>query len=210
MLHSACLCAVLLSVATSVLQNQNSPHETVRIPLPHLLALTILWASAPARCHLSGTLGGVSHPPPTLRGSRTWGCSTPTDHQDGRTCSPCQNLGDCLSWATGAAPPAGSLQRCSRATSSLFLQDLGLRSRFLALPWPLTTRWPQNLLTALFCPLRYLVTKLLFRFLTWVKCGAQGWSLLQERYILVPTCGWAPVQRWETPGVWPCLLRVQP
>ena len=162
--HACAQCCqwLLLSCKTKTVPMRHS----VRIPLPHLLALTILWASAPARCHLSGSLGGVSHPPPALRGSRTWGCSTPTDHQDERTRSPCQTLGDCPSWATGAAPPAGSLGRCSRATSGLSLQDPGLRSRFLALPWALTTTWPQNLLTALFCPLRCLVTKLLFRFLT--------------------------------------------
>ena len=39
-------------------------------------------------------------------------------------------------------------------------------------PRALTTTWPQNLLTVLFCLPKCLVTKLLFHFLMWVKCGA--------------------------------------
>ena len=94
-------------------------------------------------------------------------------------------------------PPAGSLECCRRATSGLScLGDPGsascweprtrqpghfrsvLAGRWAALhqvpgsPQALTTTWPQNLLTVLFCPLNCLVTKLLFRFLMWVKCGA--------------------------------------
>ena len=53
------------------------------------------------------------------------------------------------------------------------MQDPGLLSRFLVLPGP-DHHVAQNLLTALFCPLRCLLMKLLFCFLTWVKCGAQG------------------------------------
>ena len=44
--------------------------------------------------------------------------------------------------------------------------------RFLALSWALTTKCPQNLVTVLFYPIKCLVTKLLFRFVMWVKCGA--------------------------------------
>ena len=96
-----------------------------------------------------------------------------TDHRDGRTRSLRQTLQDSPAWATGAAPPAGSLGRCSRATSDLSLQNTALRStRFLALPWALTTKCPQNLVTVLFYPMKCLVTKLLFRFVMWVKCGA--------------------------------------
>ena len=96
------------------------------------------------------------------------------DHQGSQTRSPRPTLQDCPSWAQGAAPPAGSLGRCSRATSSPSLQDTGLHStKLLALPWALTTAWLQNLVTVLFCPLKCLVTKLLFRFLMWVKCGTQ-------------------------------------
>ena len=129
-----CCQSLLLSCKTKTVPMRHA----VCIPLPHLLALTILWASAPAGCYLSGSLGGFSHPPPTLRGSRTWGCSTPTDHQDGRTRSPCQTLGDCPSWATGAAPPAGSLRRCSRATSVCLCRTLGCaRGSWLSPgPWP--------------------------------------------------------------------------
>ena len=60
-----------------------------------------------------------------------------TNHQDGRTCSPRRTLQDSPAWATRAAPPAGSLGRCSRATSGLSFRTLGSR-RFLALPghWP--------------------------------------------------------------------------
>ena len=36
----------------------------------------------------------------------------------------------------------------------------------------LTSTWLQKLLTVLFCLPKCLVTKLLFRFLMWVKCGA--------------------------------------
>ena len=97
-----------------------------------------------------------------------------TTHQDGRARSPRPTLQDCPSWAQGAAPPAGSLGRCSRATSSPSLQGTGLHStKFLAVAWALTTAWLQNLVTVLFCPLKCLVTKLLFRFLMWVKCGTR-------------------------------------
>ena len=56
-----------------------------------------------------------------------------TDHQDGQTCSPSRTLQDSPAWVAGAAPPAGSLGRCSRATSGLSFGTLGSR-RFLALP----------------------------------------------------------------------------
>ena len=54
-------------------------------------------------------------------------CAPPrTDLQDGRTGSPRRTVRDYPSWASGAAPPAGSLRRCSQATSSLALKDTGL------------------------------------------------------------------------------------
>ena len=76
-----------------------------------------LWASAPAQSRLSRNLGGVSPSPPTCR-EVTSECTPPlTDHQVEQTCFHCQTLGDCPSRVTGAAPPAGSLGRCSQATS---------------------------------------------------------------------------------------------
>ena len=137
--------------------------------------------------------------PTTLQGSRTWARSIP-DHQDGRTHSTRRTLQDCPFWEARAAPPAGSLGRCSRATWSV----LPPSRRFLALPWALTTTWPQNLVTVLFCLLECLATNLLFHFLMWVTCGAQWWFLLQERYILILTCGWAPGPTMNDPKCVTC------
>ena len=125
-----------------------------------------------------------------------------TDHRDGRTrclrgtpqdgpsrasgaAPPARSLGRCSPAASGltpqdgpcrasgAAPPAGSLGRCSPAPSSLTLQDPGLARRLLALPGPEhhVAAEPAH---SFVLPLEMLVTKRLFRFLTWVKCGAQG------------------------------------
>ena len=47
-------------------------------------------------------------------------------------------------------------------------------------PQALTTTWPQNLLTVLFCPPKCSVTKILLRFLMWVKCGASDDSFSRK------------------------------
>ena len=128
-----------------------------------------LWASTQARSHLTVSLGGVKLPtPPPCWEAGLERAPSLTDHQDGQTLSLRPTLRDCPSWETKAAPPAGSLGRCSRATS-----NLSSSRRFLALPWAPITTWPQNLVTVLFCSLKCLATKLLFRFLMWVMCGAQ-------------------------------------
>ena len=90
------------------------------------------------------SLGGVS-PPFPLPCEEAGPARAPpiTNDRDGRTRSSRPTLQECASGASGAAPPAGSLGRRSRATSGLSLQITALRStRFLALPWALASMWP--------------------------------------------------------------------
>ena len=96
-----------------------------------------------------------------------------TDHRDGRTRCLRGTPQHGRSRASGAAPPAGSLGRCSPATSGLSLQDPGLR-----LEVPGSSGPEHHVATepahSFVLPLEILVMKGLFRFLAWVKCGAQG------------------------------------
>ena len=132
-----------------------------------------------------------------------------TDHQDGLTRCPGQTLQDSPAWATVAAPPAGSLGCCSRATSGLSLLNTGLSSRkFVALPWSLTTMCPQKLVTVLFYPMKCLVTKLLFHFLMWVKCETSDDFFKKDPNSHTEV---SPLSNDERPQVCDlCLLGVQP
>lgn len=99
--------------------------------MPHLFPHSRLDAArcpvgvSPARSHLTGSIGGVGPLAPTLRGSRTRARSIPNGPSgESDPLSP-PDPADAPSWARGAAPPAGSLGRCSRATSGPSLRDPG-------------------------------------------------------------------------------------
>ena len=70
-------------------------------------------------------------------------------------------------------------------------------------PQALTTTWPQNLLTVLFCPPKCLVTKILFRFLMWVKCGASDDFLFKKGACWLSHTG-EPLSSDERPGAVTC------
>ena len=129
-----------------------------------------LWASTPARSHLTVSLGGVRLPtPPPCGEAGLERAPFLTDQRDGQTRSPRRTLQDCPSWETGAAPPAGSLGRRSRATSGLSRRAPG---------GPRSVLGPDHHVAiepghGFVLPVEMFSDKAFVRFLMRVKCGAQ-------------------------------------
>ena len=85
------------------------------------------------------------------------------------------------------SPPSGSLGGWSQATSCLSWQQTGLHSKkFVAHPWILTIRWPEKLVTFLFCLLKCLMIKILFSFLMLVSKDEGLMCVISTSYEISP------------------------
>lgn len=89
------------------------------------------------------------------------------------------DVGSASRWETGTLPP-GHFRSVRRATSGQSAGPWAALHQVPGSPRALTTTWPQNLVTVLFCLGKCLVTKLVFRFLMWVKCAASDDFFFKE------------------------------
>ena len=100
---------------------------------------------------------------------------------------PARTTQECPAWASSAAASSGSLGGWNQAPSCLSWQQTGLRSKkFVAHPWILTIRWPEILVTFLFCLLKCLMTKILFSFLRWVSKDERPMCVICTTYEISP------------------------
>ena len=121
-----------------------------------------------------------------------------------------RTLQGCPAWVTCAAPPAGSPERCSRATSGLSSQDSGWRSTgFLAFPPGPDHHVVTKPGHSFVLPAKMFSDKAFVPFLMWVKCGARD-DFFKKGTSQFSHAG-EPLSNNERPwGCDLCLLGAQP